>query len=75
MSPPPQSGSTWLPGAEPTELANFDDNEGHVVGQGAGAPRGRALEDGLFHFGPVLVWPTGGLTLEGPQRRACLGAC
>ena len=33
------------------ELANFDDDEGHVVGQGAVAPRGRALEDGLFHFG------------------------
>jgi len=33
------------------ELANFDNDDGHVVGQWAVAPRGRALEDGLFHFG------------------------
>ena len=42
------------------ELANFDDDEGHVVGQGAVAPSGRALEDGLFHFGSARVadWRT-----------------
>ena len=37
--------------SQTTGLANFDDNEGHVVGQGAVAPSGRALEDGPFHFG------------------------
>ena len=34
-----------------TELANFDNNKGHVVGERAVAPRGRAVEDYLFHFG------------------------
>jgi hypothetical protein len=30
-------------------LSNFDDNEGHIVGERAVLPRGRALTDRRFH--------------------------
>ena len=32
------------------ELANFDDNEGHVVGEGTVPPRSHAVEDRLLHI-------------------------
>ena len=32
------------------ELANFDDNQGHVIGKRAVPPGGRTLEDCVFHF-------------------------
>jgi hypothetical protein len=34
----------------PTELANFDDDKGHIVGEGAVPPHGHAVEDRLPHF-------------------------
>jgi hypothetical protein len=33
----------------PLELANFDDNQGHVVGERSVAPGGYAVEDRLLH--------------------------
>ena len=33
------------------KLANFDNDQGHVVSERAVAPRGRTIEDSLFHFG------------------------
>jgi len=32
------------------QLANFDDNEGHVVGEGSVAPGSNAVEDCPLHF-------------------------
>ena len=34
----------------PAELANFDDDQGHIVGEGAVPPRSHAVEDRLPHF-------------------------
>ena len=39
---PPQDGTV-------TELANFDDDEGHIVGEGAMPPHSHAVEDCLPH--------------------------
>ena len=36
--------------SQATELANFDDNEGHVVGERAMPPGSHAFEDRLPHF-------------------------
>ena len=40
---PPRDGTL-------TELANFDDDEGHIVGEGTVAPGSHAVEDRLPHF-------------------------
>ncbi len=37
-------GESW------SELPDFDDNHGHVVGEGAVAPRCCAVKNGLPHF-------------------------
>ncbi len=37
--------------SQTTELANFDDNQGHVVGEGTVPPASYAVEDCLPHFG------------------------
>ena len=38
----------WDP--TPTTLANFSNNEGHVVGEGTVPPRSHAVEDRLLHI-------------------------
>ncbi len=36
--------------SETTELANFDDDEGHIVDEGTVPPGIHAIEDGLLHL-------------------------
>ena len=39
-----------LPRPDCRELANFDDDQGHIVGEGAMPPFSHAVEDRLPHF-------------------------
>ena len=44
------SGIRGGAGRPERELANFDDDEGHIVGEGAMPPRSHTVEDRLLHF-------------------------